>query len=318
VKKVEEVKSEKQLMFSNHGSWQDFGGNMIAAESFLYTAQVKGGKMRFPGPWAALRAKANPFGTSLLHSYCHTFMQSYTPPTPFIQIHWLSEDEPFPLVYHEAGGRLYQRLAPGFAVRFFHYCRRPVGEAGLGVAHSLLAEPWGDARTMALVGWVGLGWVVGRLFWLVGRLVGSGSCLFQQTAAQTPSSLTSNGANRSQVQRLRAEYLERDKERVANNERLLAKHRALDEEKRKKREQEEEEQRRAAAAAALPPAQPPSPRLPGGLDSPKRAGGGSGAAAAAGVTPRTAAANISVAVGVGSDGVRRAYDWPMADGDGLE
>lgn len=99
-----------------------------------------------------------------------------------------------------------------------------------------------------------------------------------------------------QVQRLKREYKERDKARIAKNEQLLLKHRArrqeklqekqqqreLERERELQKEREREQQRHAPAPS------PPSPRLP--LESPLR-----GAAPPPLESPSTGAASIPIA-----------------------
>jgi hypothetical protein len=55
--KVAEEGSERQLMFSNHGTWMDEAG-VINAESFLFTTKARGGEEgrsagRLPPPAAS-------------------------------------------------------------------------------------------------------------------------------------------------------------------------------------------------------------------------------------------------------------------------
>lgn len=72
-------------------------------------------------------------------------------PRTLLQVHWLVETEKLPLEYFEGlDGRLYQRLAPGFVVRFFNYIPKSVKESLEGVVYGM-SEQWPHPPTYELV-----------------------------------------------------------------------------------------------------------------------------------------------------------------------
>lgn len=97
-------------------------------------------------PHAPCRAS----GTSRpLPAPCRPMYPPSPAPSPLPQVHWLHSKEQLPRVFFESGGKLCQRLAPGFCVRFFHYFRRPPSE-GPGKVFPLERE-WPHQETWALV-----------------------------------------------------------------------------------------------------------------------------------------------------------------------
>jgi hypothetical protein len=75
------------------------------------------------------------------------------PPSPPAcrQVHWLEENEGFPLIFFEGpNGQLLKRRTPGFVARYFNYWAAPPADGGQGVVYGL-TEEWPDRETVELV-----------------------------------------------------------------------------------------------------------------------------------------------------------------------